>query len=98
MSSAFDLQEFSQMVIHHTVFLGLIRSHLCLVAELCRHLYFLASVFFSSADGMTKKKPSLFSPVPGAPRRQTLLGSLACVAPTGCGHHMVCVTAADLMH
>lgn len=81
MSSAFDLQEFSQMVIHHIVFLGLIRSHLCLVAELCHHLYFLASVFFSSADG----KASLFSLVPRAPRRQTLLGSLACVAPTSCG-------------
>lgn len=60
MSSAFDLQEFSQMVIHHTVFLGLIRSHLCLVAELCHHLYFLASVFLSSADGMTKKNPLCF--------------------------------------
>lgn len=44
------------MVIHHTVFLGLIQSHLCLVVELCHHLHFLATVFFSSADGMTEKK------------------------------------------
>lgn len=52
------------MVIHHTVFVSLIRSRLCLIVELCHHLYFRVSVFSSSADGMTKQ-PLCFSLCPG---------------------------------
>lgn len=83
------------MVIHHAVFLGLIRSHLSLVAEFCHHLYFLATVFFSSADGMTQKRVFVFLHAWGASLSKAAW--LAHLCRSDDLWHMVDVTATKLI-
>lgn len=83
------------MVIHHVVFLGLIRSHLSLIVEFCHHLYFLATVFFYSADGMTKKRLFVFLHAWGASLSKAAW--LAHLCHSDDLWHMVDVTATKLI-